>query len=86
MKNRIKRKKSTSEEQLQIKYLDKLEKDMDHELKRNCSKADEWIDRLGGELGRQGYCQEAKLRISWLLYHVMNGAYDGPDNIYTDQE
>lgn len=78
--------KPTPEEQKQIRYLDKLEEAMDCDLKANCSLADEWISRLENELEKPDYCQEAKQRINRLLYHIVDGTYDQPDNAYADQE
>lgn len=75
-----------AKEQAQFAYLDKLEEDMDLALKMNCSRADEWISRLENELERPDYCEEAKRRINWLLYRVMDGEYEMPDDFYAEQE
>ena len=76
----------TPKEQAQFRHLDKLEEDMDLELKTNCALADEWIMRLENELEKPDYSQEAKQRINWLLYRIMDGEYDEPKDIYAEQE
>lgn len=77
---------ATQEEQEQIRYLDKLEETMDWELKAGRSMVDEWINRLENELEKPDYSQEAKQRINWLLYRIMDGEYDEPEDIYAEQE
>lgn len=77
---------ATQEEQEQIRYLDKLEETMDWELKAGRSMVGEWINRLEEELEKPDYSQEAKQRINWLLYRIMDGEYEGSDDFYAEQE
>lgn len=65
----------TLSEQAQFQYLNELEGAMDTELKVNCARTDDWINRLTGELERPDYCSEAKQRLNWLLYRIMDGDY-----------
>ena len=83
MLNLLENREPTLEEQEQIRYLDGLEESMDRELKTDRSRMDEWIDRLGNELEKPDCCQEARQRINWLMYRLMCGEYDGPEDVYT---
>lgn len=65
----------TLTEQAQFRHLNELERAMDTELRISCARTDDWINRLTGELERPDYCDEAKQRINWLLYRIMDGDY-----------
>ena len=54
---------------------------MDTELKANCARTDEWISRLADELERPDYCNEAKQRLSWLLYRIIAGDYAETEDV-----
>lgn len=71
-------------EEEQLRRLDELEAEMDIELKSNPARADAWIRRLDCQLLQPGCCAEAKLRINWLLYSILDGDYDRPDVAFED--
>lgn len=75
----------TEMKEWQIEYLDKLEEAMELELKTGYSRRDTWAARFEAELERPGYSEEAKLRISWLLYHVLDDDNRDPSDIFVEQ-
>lgn len=81
MRSQTQKSAHTLSEQAQFRQLDKLEEAMDTELKANCARTDDWIDRLTGELERPDYCNEAKQRINWLLYRIMDGDYAEQEDV-----
>lgn len=75
----------TEMKERQNKYLDKLEEAMELELKTEYSRRDTWAARFETEWERPGYCEDAKLRIGWLLYHVLDDDNRDPGDIHTEQ-
>lgn len=71
----------TLSEQAQFRHLDKLEEALDTELRINCARTDDWINRLTGELERPDYCSEARQRLNWLLYRIIAGDYAETEDV-----
>lgn len=86
MGRRMKCREYTVEERKQIRHVEKLEEEMECELRMDYSKMSEWVDRFIAELEKTDCCSEAELRINWLMYRLMCGNYDAPKDIYAEPE
>lgn len=86
MGRRMKFTEYTDEERRQIRHVEKMEEEMERELRMDYSKMSDWVERFIAELEKPDCCSEAELRINWLMFRLMCGNYDASKDVYVKPE